>query len=325
MNQGSLASFHEYITTDKCRTILALCGAGLSASSGLPTFRGSGGLWKNYSSMDLATPDAFNVDPGLVWQFYSYRRYKAIQAKPNNGHYALSQLSKVAASKGKKFLTLTQNVDGLSRRAHHDPEQLLELHGSLFTLKCTSFDCTYTENNNFKHPLTPQLQGCEEEWINPRKRQRRTENENENENENEDGKDAVISTTGSPEFTPVKEIPRSGLPTCPQCKTGLLRPGVVWFGESLPFKVLDQADQFIMSQKVDLILVIGTSQSVWPAAGYVNRVKLQGGKVAIFNTDEEDLEGCDGWKFLGDAAELLPQALKPLIGDITEVVENDKE
>lgn len=88
--------------------VLALCGAGLSAASGLPTFRGAGGLWRSYDSVSLATPEAFADNPGLVWQFYSYRRHMALQAEPNPAHYALAEL----ARRKKGFLTLTQNVDG---------------------------------------------------------------------------------------------------------------------------------------------------------------------------------------------------------------------
>jgi hypothetical protein len=88
--------------------ILALCGAGLSASSGLPTFRGAGGLWRNHQSTSLATPEAFKADPALVWLFYAWRRHMALKAKPNPAHYALAELAKVKEN----FLCLTQNVDG---------------------------------------------------------------------------------------------------------------------------------------------------------------------------------------------------------------------
>lgn len=91
------------------KRILALCGAGLSASSGLPTFRGAGGLWRNHESTSLATPDAFRKDPALVWLFYAWRRHMALQAKPNAGHVALAELAK----KKEHFLCLTQNVDGI--------------------------------------------------------------------------------------------------------------------------------------------------------------------------------------------------------------------
>jgi len=103
----SVSDFHEVLKSSK--RIIALCGAGLSAASGLGTFRGAGGMWRNHQATSLATPEAFERDPGLVWLFYSYRRHKALQAKPNPGHYALTELSKKMPG---DFITLTQNVDG---------------------------------------------------------------------------------------------------------------------------------------------------------------------------------------------------------------------
>ena len=118
-------SFVEHL--HKSYRILALCGAGLSASSGLPTFRGAGGIWRNHdgkvrnvgmifhvqrliscSATSLATPEAFEDDPALVWQFYSYRRHMALNAQPNPAHFALAKL----ARKRSEFITITQNVDG---------------------------------------------------------------------------------------------------------------------------------------------------------------------------------------------------------------------
>lgn len=286
--EGMLAEFQAHLASLK--RILALVGAGLSALSGLPTFRGSQGLWKNFNMIDLATPDSFYIDPGLVWQFYSWRRQVALHAQPNRGHYALAKLSHTHSD----FITITQNVDGLLTRAHHDPDRLLELHGSLFELRCTGFTCNYVEKDNFKHPLTPQLAGTEQE---------------------------TVATEGSPQFTPVKLLAERELPLCPVCGE-LLRPGVVWFGELLPMMAIDKIDNFLQQGKVDLILVVGTSGTVYPANSYVERVRLQGGKVAIFNTDIEPavLAGKvpQTWGFLGDAAEMLPTALRTVIGDVEE-------
>jgi NAD-dependent deacetylase sirtuin 5 len=113
--QKDLESFQEHL--NKSTRILALLGAGLSASSGLPTFRGAGGLWRTHDAVQLATPEAFQVDPGLVWQFYSYRRHMALKAKPNPAHYALAEL----ARKKEGFLTLSQNVDGTSHLKRSQP------------------------------------------------------------------------------------------------------------------------------------------------------------------------------------------------------------
>ena len=106
INQEDLASFTKHLR--QSTNVLALCGAGLSAASGLPTFRGAGGLWRSYDATELATPEAFQEDPGLVWQFYSYRRHMALLAQPNPAHLALAEL----ARRKSNFITLTQNVDG---------------------------------------------------------------------------------------------------------------------------------------------------------------------------------------------------------------------
>jgi NAD-dependent SIR2 family protein deacetylase len=103
---SSIKEFQKVLKSSK--RVLALCGAGLSAASGLDTFRGAGGMWRNYQATTLATPEAFRKDPGLVWLFYSYRRHKSLQAEPNPGHYALVELAKRMPG----FITLTQNVDG---------------------------------------------------------------------------------------------------------------------------------------------------------------------------------------------------------------------
>jgi len=103
---SDIESFAAHLQSSK--RILALIGAGLSASSGLPTFRGAGGLWRTHDATSLATPEAFSRDPGLVWQFYSYRRHMALKAQPNKAHLALAEL----ARKHPGFLALSQNVDG---------------------------------------------------------------------------------------------------------------------------------------------------------------------------------------------------------------------
>lgn len=108
---ADLQSFSSHLQSST--RILALLGAGLSASSGLPTFRGAGGIWRSHDAMSLATPEAFEEDPGLVWQFYSYRRHMALQAQPNRAHFALAEL----ARRKQGFITLSQNVDGIFYRS----------------------------------------------------------------------------------------------------------------------------------------------------------------------------------------------------------------
>ncbi|EEQ38502.1 putative NAD-dependent deacylase [Clavispora lusitaniae] len=307
-----LSEFQECLRSSK--RIVALVGAGLSASSGLATFRGSQGLWKNFNMIDLATPDAFYIDPGLVWQFYSWRRYEALKAQPNAGHLALARLSRL---RSKKFITITQNVDGLSARGGHDPKTLYEIHGSLFELRCTSFTCTHVERGNTDVPLTPALTIDVDTEVGPSVTTATTSSASVSSNSTA----TTTATSSSPFFSPTKELNVDDLPKCPVCQS-LMRPGVVWFGESLPLRVLDRIDTFLEAGPVDLILVIGTSGTVYPANSYVDIVRQRGGSVAIFNTDidQDVLEGkvAKTWGFKGDAAELLLIALSPLFEDSEE-------
>ena len=124
------------------RSLFVLTGAGVSAESGIPTFRGVQGLWKNYSATELATPQAFKKDPALVWEWYRWRQGLISKAKPNPAHYALVDLEKIIPY----FLLLTQNVDSLHQRA--GSKKVLELHGNIFQRRCvkcnkiTSYEVT---------------------------------------------------------------------------------------------------------------------------------------------------------------------------------------
>ena len=123
------------------RSIGVLTGAGISAESGIPTFRGVGGLWKSFRPEDLATPEAFARDPRLVWEWYDFRRSLIAQAQPNPGHQALTQLEKQKVS----FTLITQNVDGLHARA--GSRNVLELHGSIWVLRCNSCGREWTDQS----------------------------------------------------------------------------------------------------------------------------------------------------------------------------------
>ena len=179
----------------------------------------------------------------------------ALSVKPNPAHYALAEL----ARKMPGFQTLTQNVDGLSQRAEHPPQQLQLLHGTLFALNCFNTRCGYSEPN-FTDPVVPALaiptDGSDPTSNNARAR----------------GQDLDISDKS----VPLPSLKPSDLPQCPKCRTSLLRPGVVWFGEGLPEDVLDNVHDFMNpydhKTNIDLIIVIGTSAKVYPAAGYIDQV-----------------------------------------------------
>lgn len=309
INEKDLASFQKYLV--QCKNIVILIGSGLSSSSGIETFQNTSEYWHGHHLIDLSTPDAFLDNPGLVWQFYSWRRHNALRASPNKGHFALAELSRrINDNRFKKCLTISQNVDGLNLRAGHDAEHLMELHGDLFTLKCTDFFCNYVETNNFKDPLTQALK-CTDNFSEYREKK----NCKRAANDKDDPGSTKRLRVESPEIE--LELTVDDLPKCPKCG-GLLRPGVVWFGESISLKTIDKIDDFLLKNKVDLILVIGTSGKVWPAVSYVERVKIRGGKIAVFNKeinfDEIEKDMGNIWGFEGDAAVTLEMALEPIIG-----------
>ncbi|KAJ4328203.1 Protein saf4 [Fusarium piperis] len=280
-------AFHDVLRSSK--RILALCGAGLSASSGLPTFRGAGGLWRNYDATTLATPTSFGQDPGLVWMFYGYRRHMALNVKPNPAHYALAAL----AEKNKDFLCLTQNVDNLSPRANHPPEQLRTLHGSLFDIKCSNRRCDWIQHGNYDDPFFPALEPASEDP--------------------EPGKPFPLLDP----FHPLETIPKEQIPKCPKCGKGFQRPGVVWFNEGLDADMLAGIDNWLDQGKVDLMLVIGTSAKVWPAAGYIDQARDKGARVAVINMEPGAKDSDSRDFFFGqDAAECLPLLLEPVIGKL---------
>ncbi|KAJ3478164.1 hypothetical protein NLI96_g9948 [Meripilus lineatus] len=278
-----MEAFREVLRSSK--RIIAIAGAGLSAASGLsseeseslemltysfdtplgiPTFRGAGGMWRKYDSTSLATPEAFNESPSRVWQFYHYRREKALRAQPNGAHLAL-------------------NVDGLSQRAWdsyistHEitppkPAQprMLEMHGRLFEVKCTSANCGHAEMN-FNSPICEALGGTEEN----------------------------VEAGTIEDDIPVEKLPR-----CSKCGE-LARPGVVWFGE-MP-QHLDVINELV--RKADLCLVVGTSSTVYPAASYAYKVRRHKGKAAVFNLDKEAGTESADFLFLGPCEQTLPECL----------------
>lgn len=231
----------------------------------------------------------------------------ALTVQPNAAHYALAEL----ARKMPGFQCLSQNVDGLSVRANHPPEQLQLLHGNLFDLKCTSRLCGHREQN-FTDPVSPAL-AIPTDGSDPTTKEAL-------------GKDLDISDPN----VPIPTLKVKDLPQCPKCQEHILRPAVVWFGENLPAQVLRNVEEFLeaktptgMDETIDLIIVIGTSAKVFPAAGYIDEARDKGARVCVVNMDANDAPPSgweDGdWLFQGDAAVILPELLKPVIGDVSEV------
>ena len=140
--------------TDRARRPVAITGAGVSAESGVPTFRGEDGLWKRFRPEDLATPEAFARDPALVWEWYGWRRERIARARPNPAHRWLARYE----ARKPEFLLITQNVDGLHRLA--GSRRLVEIHGNLWVVRCTR--CAFeTEDRRVPLPGVPRCPRCE--------------------------------------------------------------------------------------------------------------------------------------------------------------------
>ena len=150
MNDELIKRAADIIASSK--KLLVFTGAGISAESGIPTFRGQDGLWENYRVEDVATPEAFSRNPRLVWKFYSERRRKALSVRPNAAHYAVARLEKLFDD----FLVVTQNVDDLHRKAGN--KKLIEIHGNLFREKCTM--CAFIRNSESSYEEPPLCPDC---------------------------------------------------------------------------------------------------------------------------------------------------------------------
>jgi NAD-dependent deacetylase len=127
------------------RRVLVLAGAGVSAESGIPTFRGKEGYWRNLNPAKLATPEAFAKDPGLVWEWYQERRQRIRNAQPNPAHKAIAKLAQHA----REFLLVTQNVDDLHARAGLPKEKMVQIHGDIFVTRCSRCDFS---RHDYEHP-----------------------------------------------------------------------------------------------------------------------------------------------------------------------------
>ncbi|KAH9902505.1 DHS-like NAD/FAD-binding domain-containing protein [Cubamyces lactineus] len=299
---GHASAFRDALRSSK--HIVVIAGAGLSAASGIPTYHDGGGLWRTLDATALASPEAFRENPSLVWQFYHYRRNKALEAKPNAAHGVVAKMSvpqclKKVAPNAQSFHLITQNIDRLSADAlqavirsltSEQPssgqaaktkltvykDSILEMHGRLFDVQCTQCDHRVEDRST---PLTPALGAA----------------------------DAALDTYQDA-GTKTVSIPEEQLPRCEKCGA-LARPGVVWFNERPLY--LDEINNIMY--KADMCLVIGTSSQVRPASTYAYRVRRRGGKVALFNMDpsEKDIAGAD-FVFKGPCEVLLPAVLPEL-------------
>lgn len=238
----SLAQVREWVGA--ARRLAVLTGAGMSAESGVPTFRDAQtGLWAKFRPEELATEDAFRANTADVWDWYAMRREKLKGVAPNAGHRALAEF---AHRHPGRLTLITQNVDGLHQQA--GSPDVLALHGNI----------------------------AEDKWLDAPRR----------------------CCSARP--------PADGRP--PRCRVcgNLRRPAVVWFGEMLPMDVLEAAEG--AAQACDLMLVVGTSGVVYPAAGLA-RTAAAHGRMVVVNPEPSDLDDAADVVLRGTAAGLLPRLL----------------
>jgi NAD-dependent deacetylase len=225
--------------------IAVLTGAGMSAESGVPTFRDAQtGLWAHFNPQELATESAFRAHPQRVWDWYEHRRRMIAAVKPNAGHLALAAF---ARQRPGRLTLITQNVDGLHQLAGNT--DALALHGNI----------------------------AEDRWL-----------------------DAPRPCCGADNLEPGHP------PRCPVCGN-LRRPAVVWFGEHLPAQALEDAER--AARGCDLMLVVGTSGEVYPAAGLAFTAHQSGARVVIVNPEPTPLDAVAEHRLSEPAAVCLPELL----------------
>jgi len=223
-------------------SVCVLTGSGISAESGLPTFRGIGGLWRNHRVEELASPEGFARDPILVWNWYNERRAAHRGALPNPGHLALAALEERYAD----FTLATQNVDSLHRRA--GSKNVLELHGHLREARCDACGA--------RRPLEGDLRA-----------------------------DEIEHACG-----------------------GRFRPDIVWFGEALPPDVWARAAA--AARRADVVLVVGTSGVVEPAASLATRAPRGDAFVIEVNPEDTAISARANAVLRGAAAAILPELVE---------------
>ncbi len=221
MNHSSREPLLSALARPRC--IAVMTGAGVSAESGVPTFRGAGGLWNGHRAEELATPQGFARDPVLVWEFYDQRRRHLGTCTPNPAHLALARLEQRCDD----FSLITQNVDGLHQAA--GSRHVMELHGNIWQLSCTR-GCGSVEDRRAPMPL----------------------------------------------------------PLPPRCHcSAVMRPAVVWFGESLSPSIFQAAAA--AAARADLFMVVGTSSVIEPAASLARLALASGARVVEVNPEETPL------------------------------------
>ncbi|PYL03487.1 MAG: NAD-dependent protein deacylase [Verrucomicrobia bacterium] len=235
--------------------VLVITGAGVSAESGIPTFRGKNGYWRNLDPAKLATPEAFANNPKLVWEWYRERRQRIRNAQPNPAHQAIVKL----AAHADEFLLVTQNVDDLHFRAGLAGEKMVQIHGDIFTTRCSRCDFQFHETGRGGSPKPPAPSL-------------------------EEGRLGSIAPTSSG----AAEHEDGDLARCPECDEWM-RPGVVWFGEQLDLRKIERVENYLARASCDVVIVAGTTAVFGYIIDWALRARDQDGQLIEVNPDPTPL------------------------------------
>jgi len=259
--------------------IVILTGAGISAESGLATFRGPDGLWEGHRVEDVCTPQALARDPVMVHRFYDARRAALAEVAPNPAHEALARLD---AEWPGELLIVTQNVDDLHERA--GARRMLHMHGELLSGLCAVCE----ERCGWEGPMLEPTRHASEGWHPSLSKQTSSQD-----NGDMDPSLGWGDDEGSGPFV---------APTCSACGEAAIRPDIVFFGE-MPYE-MDRIERAI--SRADLFVSIGTSGAVYPAAGFVRTARYHGARTLELNLDPSEGSIFFDETRLGRAGELVP-------------------
>jgi len=341
LDPNVVSQFREALS--KSQHILVLAGAGLSAASGIPTFRDKEGLWNQHDPHQLSTVAAWKRSPSTVWKWFHKRRTMVREARPNAAHYALAQLSLDTYRKhiapNSDINIVTQNIDGLGKRSLNHiapsipPNDLpypIEMHGALADVLCTDYGCQHRETND-TYPLVPAFADPQYQYQSESEKAQAAKASNKptpsqsHFNAVKARLEGRLFSTSRPEISAhlvrdlnaeqneiealdsiltATSIPLEQLPRCSKCGA-LARPAVTFFGENP-----DQIDEIMkLVQHSDMCIVVGTSSTVYPAATFAPTVRSNGGRVAVFNLSRTKADEQADFSFFGPCEETLPAAL----------------
>jgi NAD-dependent deacetylase len=262
--------------------VLVLTGAGVSAESGIPTFRGKDGYWRNLDPTKLATPEAFARDPQLVWDWYRERRQRIRDARPNAAHEAIARL----AHHAEEFLLVTQNVDDLHARAGIPAQRMVQIHGDIFVTRCSHCEFSYAGGGGSPEPP---------------------------------GACVVQATNGQLRLIAATFEKDADLPQCPDCHA-LVRPGVVWFGEQLPWNELERVENFLDGGACDVVIVAGTTATFGYVIDWALRGSRDSAELIEVNPEETPLSRFATRLVREPAAIALPRIVDDLTGSTSSML-----